>query len=75
MSDVFVTRETKTSEMLKKYPEAREIFEENGMLCMGCMCAEAETLEEALAIHCMDIDVVIDAINERINHRDILQED
>ncbi len=66
MDDGFVTRDMKTTEVLRRYPEAREIFMENGMMCEGCMCAEAETMEEALAIHCMDIDAVIDAINERI---------
>lgn len=66
MDDAYITRDMKTEDMLKMFPEAREIFEENGMLCMGCMCAEAETVEEALAIHCMDIDAVIDAINGRI---------
>ena len=67
----YVSREMKTAELLKKYPEVREVFMENGMFCMGCVCAEAETLEEALAIHCMDIDAVIDLLNERIsnNHR------
>lgn len=66
MEEVYVTRDMKTTDMLVKYPEARAVFEENGMFCMGCMCAEAETVEEALAIHCMDIDAVIDAVNERI---------
>lgn len=69
--DRFVSREMKTVELLEKYPEVRELFIENGMFCTGCECAEAETLEQALAIHCMDIDAVIDLLNERIknNHR------
>ena len=67
--EVSVTREMKTSELLAKYPEARELFFESGMFCAGCQCAEAETVEQALAVHCMDIDAVIDYLNEKIGSR------
>ena len=39
------------------------------MFCAGCQCAEAETVEQALAVHCMDIDAVIDYLNEKISSR------
>ena len=64
--EVFVTRDMNTAAMLEKYPEAKELLEEYGMMCTGCLYAEGETLEEALSVHCMDIDAVIDALNERI---------
>lgn len=64
--EVFVTRDMNTAEMLEKYPEAKELLEEYGMMCTGCMYAGSEILEEALAIHCVDIDAVIDALNEKI---------
>lgn len=63
---VFVTRDMKTTDVLREYKEARELFTESGMFCAGCECAEAETLEEALAIHCMDIDATIDYLNAKI---------
>ena len=62
----FVTREMNTAEMLEKYPEAAELLEEYGMICTGCLYAGEETLEQALSVHCMDVDAVIDALNERI---------
>ena len=63
---VYITRDMNTKEMLDRYPEAKELLEEYGMMCTGCMYAGSETLEEALAIHCVDIDAVIDALNEKI---------
>lgn len=62
----FVTRDMNTALMLEKYPEAAELLEEYGMICTGCLYADEETLEEALSAHCMDIDAVMDALNERI---------
>jgi hybrid cluster-associated redox disulfide protein len=64
--EVYITRDMNTKEMLDRYPEAKELLEEYGMMCTGCMYAGSETLEEALAIHCVDIDAVIDALNEKI---------
>ena len=62
-----ITGDMKTAEVLEKYPKAAEALEEYGMLCAGCFCAEAETLEEACAVHCMDPDAVIEYLNDVIN--------
>ena len=62
-----ITGDMKTAEVLEKYPKAAEVLEEYGMLCSGCFCAEAETLEQACAVHCMDPDAVIDLLNKVIN--------
>ena len=57
----------KTAEVLEKYPKAKEVLEEYGMLCGGCWCAEAETLEEACAVHCMDPEAVIAYLNDVVS--------
>ena len=62
-----ITGDMKTAEVLEKYPEAAEVLGEYGMLCSGCFCAEAETLEEACAVHCMDPDAVISLLNDVIS--------
>ena len=62
-----ISGDMKTAEVLEKYPEAAEVLAEYGMLCGGCFCAEAETLEEACAVHCMDKDAVIALLNKTIN--------
>ena len=64
-----ISGDMKTAEVLEKYPEAAEVLAEYGMLCGGCFCAEAETLEEACAVHCMDPDAVISLLNDVISRR------
>lgn len=65
-----ITGDMKTAEVLEKYPEAAEVLEEYGMLCSGCFCAEAETLEQACAVHCMDPDAVVSLLNDVINKKE-----
>lgn len=65
-----ITGDMKTAEVLEKYPEAAEVLEEYGMLCSGCFCAEAETLEQACAVHCMDPDAVVSLLNDVISRKD-----
>lgn len=38
-----------------------------GMHCLGCAIAHNETLEEAAAVHGIDIDELIDALNKVIS--------
>ena len=37
-----------------------------GMHCLGCPASQAESLEEACAVHGFDPAGIIDAINEKI---------
>ena len=62
-----ITGDMKTAEVLEKYPKAKEVLEKYGMLCGGCWCAEAETLEEACAVHCMDPEAVIAYLNDVVS--------
>lgn len=63
-----ITGDMKTAEVLEKYPKAAEVLAEYGMLCSGCWCAEAETLEEACAVHCMDAEAVITYLNQVVEN-------
>ncbi len=62
-----ITGGMKTADVLRKYPDAARVLEEYGMLCGGCFCAEAETLEQACAVHCMDTEAVIELLNRTID--------
>ena len=52
------------ADILQKNPEAEEILLSFGMHCLYCPCAQAETLEEACAVHELDVDSVIKALNQ-----------
>ncbi|MCL2630192.1 MAG: DUF1858 domain-containing protein [Firmicutes bacterium] len=38
-----------------------------GMHCLGCKLASGETLEQAAAVHGVDIDLMLEALNEAAN--------
>ena len=66
MDKNYITRETVIGEIVNEYPEAAEILLGIGMHCLGCPAAQAETLEEACAVHGVDADEVAEAINAKI---------
>ena len=66
MKEQFIDRNTVIGEIVNEYPEAAEILLGIGMHCLGCPAAQAETLEEACAVHGVDADEVADAINAKI---------
>lgn len=66
MENKLVTKDTVIGEIVNEHPEAAEILLSIGMHCLGCPAAQAETLEEACAVHGVDADIVAKAINARI---------
>ena len=59
-----VTRETVIGEIVTNCPEAMPMFQGIGMHCMGCALASGETVEQACAVHGVDPDQFVAALNE-----------
>lgn len=51
-------------EVIMKNQEAAEILMTFGMGCVGCPSAQMETLEEAAAVHGMNLDDLLAALNK-----------
>ena len=51
-------------ELLEKAPEKADILLNAGMHCLGCPASQGETLEEACAVHGIDIDELIEELNK-----------
>ena len=51
-------------EILEKAPEKAEILLEIGMHCLGCPASQMETLEEACAVHGIDVNEVIEKLKK-----------
>ncbi len=58
-----VTKETLIGEMLMMDMGVAPILMEAGMHCVGCPSAQAESIEEACAVHGMDADALLEKIN------------
>ena len=57
-------KDTKIGEILEKAPEKAEILLEIGMHCLGCPASAGESLEEACAVHGIDVDALVEKLNE-----------
>ena len=49
-----ITKKTKLSKLLEEKPDSAEILFEAGMGCIGCPCAQQETIEEGCKAHGMN---------------------
>lgn len=60
-----ITKGTTIGEALKLNPNAEEILQGFGMHCVHCPMSQMETLEEAGAVHGIDVDLMIKKLNEK----------
>ena len=61
-----ITRDTVIGEIVDNCPEAMPVFQEIGMHCLGCPASQAESLEDACAVHGLPVEPVVEAINKKI---------
>ena len=59
-----INKNTKIGELLENEPEKAEILLNAGMHCLGCPSAQAETLEEACAVHGIDVEELVAELNK-----------
>ncbi len=59
-----IEKTMKIGELLEVAPEKADILLEAGMHCLGCPASQAETLEEACAVHGIDVDELIKELNK-----------
>lgn len=56
-------KDTKIGEILEVAPEKAEILLQAGMHCLGCPVSQEETLEEACAVHGIDVEELVKTLN------------
>ena len=61
-----ITKDTLIDELLEKHIETAPIFLGIGMHCLGCPSSRGESIGEAAMVHGIDVDVLLKAINDRI---------
>lgn len=59
-----INKEMTIGEILRTNPDVAPLLMEAGMHCLGCPSAQGESLEEAAAVHGIDIDALMKAIEE-----------
>lgn len=59
-----VTKDMLIGDLLDKEPGAAMFFFEMGMSCLGCPASRGESIEEACAVHGVDLDTLLNTVNE-----------
>ncbi len=63
MADKKITENTLIFEALEINPNAAEILMAHGMHCLGCALAHGETVGEAVGVHGVDLEKVLEELN------------
>ena len=64
---VKIEKETIIGSILDVAPQAAPLFFAIGMHCLGCPSSRGETVEEACAVHGVDVDKLLAIVNEVAN--------
>ena len=64
---VEITKDTIIGDILDVAPQPAPIFFGIGMHCLGCPASRGETVEEACAVHGVDVDKLLALVNEEAN--------
>ena len=67
MATATITKDTIIGEILDLDQSTAPYFLEMGMHCLGCPSARGETLEQACAVHGVDVDKLLEAVNAEAN--------
>ena len=70
MKKKVVIKKTMTiGEVLRLDENLAEVLLGFGMHCFGCPVSQMESLEDAAAVHGVDIDLMIEKLNEAVNKK------
>lgn len=61
-----ITPNLPMGEILHKWPETIPVFLRYRMSCIGCYMSFFDTLEDALKVHNLPLDIVLSALNQNI---------
>ena len=61
--DKKITKDMIISDVINENPELVRTFFEKGMMCIGCPASQGESIEQASAVHGIDADQLVEALN------------
>lgn len=62
-----IEKTTIIGDILDIAPETAPLFLSIGMHCLGCPSSRGETVEEACAVHGVNVDKLLEIVNEEAN--------
>lgn len=64
-----VTKDMTIAEVLRLDEGTAPIFMQFGMHCLGCLVSSGESIEQAAAVHGINVDELIEALNEYLEDK------
>ena len=64
-----IKKDTIIGDILDVAPQTAPIFFSIGMHCLGCPSSRGETVEEACAVHGVDVDKLLELVNQEAIYR------
>ena len=61
-----ITKDTIIGDILDIAPQCAPVFLSIGMHCLGCPASRGETVEQACAVHGVDVEMLLAKVNEAI---------
>ena len=62
-----ITKYSLIGAVIQSYPSAEQVFSEMGMHCLTCHSSPRETLEQAAAVHGIDVEELVEKLDHHIN--------
>ena len=59
-----ITKDMTIGEVVKMKDNAPEVLMSFGMGCIGCPSAQAETIEDAVKVHGLNLESLLEALNK-----------
>lgn len=61
-----ITKDMIVNDIVRAHMELVPVFFSYGMHCLGCPASAGESLEDACAVHGIDADALVQALNEAL---------
>lgn len=61
--EVLITKDMRINEVIRIKPRTLGTLMNFGLGCIGCPASQMETIEQAAAVHGLDVDFLIKALN------------
>ncbi|MGI6499128.1 MAG: DUF1858 domain-containing protein [Oscillospiraceae bacterium] len=65
-----ITKDTVIADLLVIAPETAPVLFSIGMHCLGCPASQGETVEQACAVHGVDVDELVAKLNASMNKKE-----
>lgn len=65
-----ITKDTVIGDLLVIAPETAPVLFSIGMHCLGCPASQGETVEQACAVHGVDVNDVVQKLNASMNKKE-----